>query len=81
MWFQHPLPPPHHVQCGAAAAPGQGWSWPLHGASVLVHLHAKSPLSNKLARAPIKPGVAKVLELDTAPSEAMRMPTEKQKRI
>lgn len=47
VWFQHPLPSPH-VQCGAAAAPGQGQSLPLHLDSVFFHLHADSPFTNKL---------------------------------
>lgn len=81
MGFQHPLPPPHHVQCGAAAAPGQGRSWALCAASVLFHLHADSSFSDKLARVPIKPGTGQELELDTAPSDAMRSPAEKQEGI
>lgn len=40
--FQQPLPLPHHVQGGAAAAPGQGQSWPLCVAPVLCHLRADS---------------------------------------
>lgn len=78
--FRHPLPP-HHAQRGAAAAPGQGQNWPPCVASVLFHLHADSPFSDKLAGVATKPGTGKELELNTAPSEATRTPTEKQTGI
>lgn len=75
MGFQQPLPP--HGQGGAAAAPGQGQSWPLCVAPVLCHLHADSLFSDKLAGVPTKAGTVKELEPGPAPSEAMRKPTKK----
>lgn len=79
MGSQQPLP--HHIQGGAAAAPGQGQSWPLCVTPVLCHLRADSPFSDKLAGVPTKPGAVKELEPDTAPREAMRRPTKKEEVI